>query len=172
VDSWTGNGAILSRRTAGAGGWTFELSGNPGHIQWFCDVGGFQLCAVTGFSTSVWEHFCCVYDGTTQIGYRNGFSVATNSVTGTLGTGSFTMQAGKNVANGNFLTGALADLRIYNRALSAYEVLALYLPQTRWDLYQPLLPTAYYVPVVAGATVFRTTLSALGTRAGSRQVIG
>lgn len=33
-------------------------------------------------------------------------------------------------------TGAFGDLRVYNRALSAAEVAALYAPATRWELYE------------------------------------
>lgn len=43
------------------------------------------------------------------------------------------------------ITGAIAEVRVYNRVLSGAEVMALYAPQSRWDLYQAARRW-YYVP--------------------------
>jgi hypothetical protein len=55
------------------------------------------------------------------------------------------LNIGRAVWNGA-IAGAckLADIRLYNRALSANEVFALYAPQTRWQLYQPLVGLGSY----------------------------
>lgn len=60
----------------------------------------------------------------------------------------------------------IADLRLYDRALSAAGAFALYAPQTRWQLYS--VPVARRGP--APSTIFRRTLSQQGARIGSRQV--
>jgi len=38
---------------------------------------------------------------------------------------------------GNSCDAKAKDFRLYNRALSAAEIGAMYNPQTRWSLYQP-----------------------------------
>jgi len=40
----------------------------------------------------------------------------------------------------NFMSGQIADARIYNRALTAAEIWQLYDPATRWELYKPVMP--------------------------------
>lgn len=53
----------------------------------------------------------------------------------------------------NFFTGDVAEVRIYNRGLSDAELNAMYIPETRWDLYrQPR--RYYYAPHVAAAAAF------------------
>ena len=67
--------------------------------------------------------------------YINGFAsgTGTNSVTFTAGN----IDLGHHpTLGGEEYDGAMADVRIYNRALSAAEVWQLYAPQTRWDLYR------------------------------------
>lgn len=61
--------------------------------------------------------------------------------------------------NADYQNGATYEARIYHRVLTDAEVLSLWLPQTRWDLYQPLLPTAYKAPAVA---VYTPRLTLLG----------
>lgn len=64
--------------------------------------------------------------------------------------------------NADYQNGTTYEVRIYHRVLTDTEVLSLYLPQTRWDLYQPLLPTAYKAPTVAAAYTPRLTLLGVG----------
>lgn len=45
----------------------------------------------------------------------------------------------------DFFSGEIVDVRIYNRALSDFEVAELYNPQTRWDLYQPIRSAFFQV---------------------------
>lgn len=79
--------------------------------------------------------------------YVNGLlqSTATGAGTG--------FSAGQNVTTNRSgrIDGQLADLRIYNRVLSAPEVWALYDPATRYELYQPLSRRVYFIPPAAGA---------------------
>ena len=67
----------------------------------------------------VWTFIAFTYDGTNSIGYIN------NESTG--GTTEFNrFRIGKN-RNGNaFYAGAIDELRIYNRALTASEISSIY----------------------------------------------
>lgn len=63
------------------------------------------------------------------------------------------MWGGYNVGSGSSLfAGLIADGRLYKRALTDAEVLELYLPQTRWELY--LSPSVRPFAGAAGASLF------------------
>lgn len=51
----------------------------------------------------------------------------------------------------DFLHGWAWDLRVYNRELSAGEIERMYLPQTRYELYQPVDRQFWSIPVVSVA---------------------
>ena len=55
-----------------------------------------------------------------------------------------------------FFDGYIDDVRIYNRILSASEIMGLYAPSTRWQLYQPPKRTlAMKAVAAAGVPIFR-----------------
>lgn len=92
-------------------------------------------------ATGIWLHGAGVWTSATS---RQAF---TNGVGDTLDTTSKTPATitgtrwGANQATltaNNGSTAYLAEMRIYNRALSAAEIWAQYDPVTRWDLYAPV----------------------------------
>ncbi len=50
-------------------------------------------------------------------------------------------------------SGQIADVRIYNRALSPAEIWSLYDPATRWELYAPAMPRGIVLAPAAGVTI-------------------
>ena len=80
-----------------------------------------------GFTSGVWYQIGIVRDGTTVTFYKNGVQLG---ATKTLATNtSMSMRYfGKESTAGTpyFFQGVLDDVRVYNKALSAAEVLALY----------------------------------------------
>ena len=55
----------------------------------------------------------------------------------------------------SWFTGQIAEVRVYNRALTDNEVWELYAPQTRWDLYwQPSRRVYVQAPASFDATQF------------------
>lgn len=74
-----------------------------------------------------WTHVAVTYDGTTMNGYINGNLVGTWNETGTPGTQSADIYFG-NVWYGQQFYGLLDELQIYDGALSAAQVAALYDP--------------------------------------------
>lgn len=98
-----------------------------------------------GFSENQWQHLLVVIDRTTDLiyVYRNGVLV---------GTGDAIDAEGIDISNTGYarigmawyeaiqFDGLIADVRTYNRTLSAAEAYQLYAPQTRWELYRPLIP--------------------------------
>jgi hypothetical protein len=73
-------------------------------------------------ATSTWTQLVGVYTGTTSMIYANGMFL--NSCPETFNTVSSTLQIGQR--GGNHMYGLIDDVRIYNRALSATEIAALY----------------------------------------------
>lgn len=88
-----------------------------------------------------WTHIVMVHDGAKDIIYFNGVKVNEKNVTGALDKTKHPLGIGfEPIDGGNNFDGAMDDVQIYNRALSAAEILALYGAQNA-------------VPVVAGNLV-------------------
>lgn len=87
---------------------------------------------VTGFAMAIntWYHLVGTYNGSTIILYVNGVLNSQTSYTGTAASGGEIRIARRwdDVANvaSNFFSGDIAQLKIYNRALSSTEVLQNY----------------------------------------------
>jgi alpha-tubulin suppressor-like RCC1 family protein len=85
----------------------------------------YQPSAIT---TGTWYHVAATWDGTTVTLYVNGAQVA-QSVTGTVpATGAGYMSIGQDYYgnSGAFTSGTIDDVRVYNRALTATDVMTLY----------------------------------------------
>jgi Concanavalin A-like lectin/glucanases superfamily len=81
-------------------------------------------------STSAWYFVAGVYNSSAQTLtlYLNGTAVATQSVAGYMPAsgGGSQFNLGSESGGGGFLNGAIDDARVYNRALSANDIMALY----------------------------------------------
>lgn len=75
----------------------------------------------------VWKHMVFVHDGTKDLIYVNGVQVAEKNVSGTLNSTTKPFGIGYNVVDkGNYFNGAMDEVLIFNSALSAGEIAALY----------------------------------------------
>ena len=118
----------------------------------------------TPLPTNAWSHLAGTYDGTTLRLYVDGVEVANQSQSGLIETSSAALTIGGDFLYGQYFTGLIDEVRIYDRALSAAEIQA--------DMNTPITPPIVDTepPVVAltsppdGATVSGTvTLSADAT---------
>jgi hypothetical protein len=73
-----------------------------------------------------WDHVVCTYNGSTQAIYVNGVLRNSQSLTGTINTSATIIELGTYGSGDYSFNGWLANHRIYNRALSASEVLQNY----------------------------------------------
>lgn len=75
-------------------------------------------------TANTWQHLSFVYDGSSLTCYRNGVAGTSTATSGQVIPTGETF----GIANlaGNAMTGRLDDIRLYNRALGASEVQALY----------------------------------------------
>lgn len=91
------------------------------------DVGVWGLAAnVTGLVLDDWQHICFSWDGVSTIqSYVDG--IANGSGSGTSISGSSpSLALGARLAQSAYFDGSIDDVRLYNRALTAAEVLQLY----------------------------------------------
>jgi len=89
-------------------------------------VGGYSNdITVSNFWTAgVWKHICLAYDGTTATVYING--AYNTSAAKTWNLAQNTAYIGRQVSGSEYWIGAIDEVRIYNRSLSAQQVAAIY----------------------------------------------
>lgn len=81
---------------------------------------------------NTWTHVVMVHDGANDVIYFNGNQVASKAVAGTLNNTTKPLGIGYNaVDGGNWFDGGLDEVQIYNNALSAAEIKALYDAQSK-----------------------------------------
>jgi len=75
---------------------------------------------------NVWGNYGFTYNGSSLIAYKNGVSFSTISASGSVSITSNPVIIGRNLVGSEFLSGNVAKASIYNRALTASEVLQNY----------------------------------------------
>jgi hypothetical protein len=75
-------------------------------------------------STTAWTHLAYTYDGANMRMYVNGVLVRTVARTGNITVSTGPLRIGGNEVWGEFFTGLIDDVRVYNRALTLAEVQA------------------------------------------------
>jgi hypothetical protein len=80
--------------------------------------------APAAIPANTWSHLATTYDGSTLSMYVNGALVGSASVSGPVDTGSGVLRIGNNsIWSGEGFVGVIDEVRIYDRALSATELL-------------------------------------------------
>jgi hypothetical protein len=76
--------------------------------------------------TNVWHHWTCMFDAATRTRklYRDGMLVASDTSKGMFQASS-AFNIGRATWNEAYFSGAIDDVRVYNRALTSWEVLSL-----------------------------------------------
>jgi len=119
-------------RTILAKNYTYYLYASiPGYCGDGSPLGGFEVdinrtvCQPLPLAANTWAHLALTYDGSSLTLYRDGIAVATSNVSGTIVTSPGTLQIGAN-QYGEYFQGAIDEVSVYNRTLSAIEIQALY----------------------------------------------
>jgi hypothetical protein len=105
-----------------------------GHLVFFLyPTTSQEVISSTALTLNTWHHVAATYDGATERIYIDGTLDASASATGDVGdgTGSLTfahnaVRGAQESQNNGFFSGALDEVRWYNRALSAAEITALH----------------------------------------------
>jgi hypothetical protein len=81
--------------------------------------------ATAAIAANTWTHLAMTYDGTTMRYYVNGTQVATRAQTGAAATSAGLLRIGGNSVWGEWFAGQIDEVRVYNRALTAAEIVTV-----------------------------------------------
>lgn len=84
---------------------------------------GSSLYSTNILPLNVWTHLATTYDGATLRFYVNGVQVATRAQTGSIQTSADPLTIGGDLVAGQYWSGRIDEVRVYNRALSAAQIL-------------------------------------------------
>jgi hypothetical protein len=115
---------VVMKERAGGLCYALYASGTPARPSTYIAVGANERGA-TGTATltvNTWAHLAATYDGVTLRLYVNGTQVATLATTGSLATSTGSLAIGGNSVWSEWFAGLIDDVRIYNRVLTAAEV--------------------------------------------------
>ena len=119
---------ITSRNTPESGYILYKIPQN----QWAFWTGNgnrWKATSIGGVTVNEWESIVCVHNGSNMLAYRAGIEVGSLATTFAANTlKPFRIGAGKteSASPDFYFNGLIDDVRVYNRALSASEVLSLY----------------------------------------------
>lgn len=144
----TGGGTlakILNKATSASGGWEFGVCAHASwgcsesdtrlrFYRWFSGTAGDWNSAASSLQMDVWQHVVLVYDSSSSandpVFYIDGSVSATTEFGTPSGTASsdasHTLTIGNRPAADRTFDGLIDEVRLYNRALSAAEIAALY----------------------------------------------
>jgi N-acetylneuraminic acid mutarotase len=138
IDAWINpsehDGRIVSKTnfdTGGNGtsdGYRFDLVPQTGQLELVVGNGGAFCCGLSGSAPPIntWSHVAGTYDGSHLNLYVNGALSASSAVTGPIVANSRPLFIGSNPLGGNLYSGLIDELEIFNRALGAAEIQAIY----------------------------------------------
>ncbi|MCI0669398.1 MAG: LamG domain-containing protein, partial [Myxococcaceae bacterium] len=110
----------------GVGDELYTLNANTGlNLPQLAIVTNGGLRTVHGTSRlplNTWTYLTGTYDGTTLRLYVNGNQVASQAVTGVMVTSNAPLRMGGNSIWGEFFSGRIDEVRIYDRALTPAEI--------------------------------------------------
>lgn len=126
----TASATAIGRFTSGSGpdGWTVGNGSTVGNFQFFLRVAGsnYTVASTTNYTLNAWHYVIGTYDGTTARLFVDGAQVATTAATGSIISSTQNLRFGARTTSNNYWPGNLDDIRLYNRAITANEVAALY----------------------------------------------
>jgi hypothetical protein len=122
VSGWR---AVIIKETTG--GLAYGLYANTnlnrpaGVIHTSTDV---NLYGTAALVANTWAHLATTYDGANLRLYVNGVQVASQAFTGSMPISASPLRIGGDSVWGEFLSGVIDDVRVYNRALAGAEIQA------------------------------------------------
>jgi hypothetical protein len=96
-------------------------NGPSGHVF---TTGDLDAIAASALPLNTWTHLATTYDGATVRLFVNGTQVATRAAPGTMAASTNPLKIGGNAIWAEWFRGAIDEVRVYDRALSATEITA------------------------------------------------
>jgi hypothetical protein len=163
--SWPGWDGIV---TKGNTSWRLARSGLDSTIAFSTDgLSNWNLAGNKDINDGQWHHVAGIYDGTNKYIYVDGVLDVSAPATGTIAQNSYPVCIGENAeAPGHLWNGLIDEASIYNRALTASEIQAIYNAGRAGKCAGPLPPEITVPPVnqttVGGSNVV-LSVDATGT---------
>jgi Concanavalin A-like lectin/glucanases superfamily len=76
----------------------------------------------SNLAANAWTHLAATYDGTTLRLYVNGMQDSSNATSGAIATSSGALSFGGDALYGQYFSGRIDNVRIYNRALTQAQI--------------------------------------------------
>lgn len=113
---------------------TSSPSGFPVIGSHMADGNWFPVNGISALPINTWSHVAATYDGSIFRLYVNGVQVASGAKTGTFGISTNPLEIGGDTQTGQYFNGKIDEVRVYNRALSAAEIVT--------DMNTPIAPVS------------------------------
>ena len=110
-------------------------------VQVWFDPGGFQAESTTGLTLNQWHHLAATYDGAEVNIYINGSLDVSDPTAVTPATNTKPLVFGSLGDNSRFFQGLIDEVEIFNRALSAAEIRAIFDAGSAGKVKPALVPT-------------------------------
>jgi large repetitive protein len=122
----TGWRTVVFKETSGGLSYDLTAYNNGGPPAVGINTGGGDIATLgtAPLAVNVWSHLAATYDGGTLKLYVNGVLASSKAVTGALVSSTGPLRIGGNAIWGEYFSGLVDDVRIYDRALTAAEIAA------------------------------------------------
>lgn len=131
IDAWiyrndaTAEAGLLEKGAPGTNG-VYELAIYDHKFYFRLNGAGLNMPSVTSLPVGTWTHVAGTYDGTTAKIYINGILDATQAYSASIGTDNNPLYIGLYGTATKHFPGLIDELEIFNRALLAEEIAAIY----------------------------------------------
>ena len=116
---------VLMKEIAGGLAYSLYANDNVPQPAGYVQIGGDQSVAgLGGLPLNTWTHLAVTYDGTALRFYVNGALARTRTLGGTIAISGRPLRIGGNAIWGEYFSGLIDEVRVYNRALSPAEIQA------------------------------------------------
>ena len=116
---------ILKERSSGLSYGLYASGDSAGQPSaWIRRSNDISSLSASTISTNTWIHLAATYNGAALRVYVNGVQTATRSVTGNIASSTSPLKIGGNAIWGEYFSGLIDEVRIYNRALTPAEIQA------------------------------------------------
>ena len=116
---------VFKERT---GGLSYDLTaynnGGPSAVGINTGGGDIATLGTAPLAVNAWSHLAATYDGATLKLYVNGVLASSKAATGALVSSTGPLRIGGNSIWGEYFSGLIDDVRVYDRALTVAEIVA------------------------------------------------
>jgi PKD repeat protein len=118
--------SVILKEASGFGTYHFYANSNLGQPSTVISVGGAEKELSSGQTLPInsWTHLAATYNGSRQDLYVNGTLVGSRPQSGAIDVSDGKLRIGGNAVWGEYFTGYIDEVRIYNRALAQAEIQA------------------------------------------------